>query len=168
MERIQPEVWNLLPRGFKYLVISSAISIFWWWFTPLLGLGSVIAVFAISKYLRVALKELSKIDKRFKTCYNGIIVLFLGYVIAAGIYTYMYSIFLLPVGILLGLTLTAFRLYKIYRDWRFLAASIIYVPEAVASIFLILGVFSVVGHVLAYSALKSITKKLQTTTSENF
>jgi len=168
MERIQPEVWNLLPRGFKYLVISSAISIFWWWFTPLLGLGSVIAVFAISKYLRVALKELSKIDKRFKTCYNGIIVLFLGYVIAAGIYTYVYSIFLLPVGILLGLTLTAFRLYKIYRDWRFLAASIIYVPEAVASIFLILGVFSVVGHVLAYSALKSITKKLQATTSENF
>ena len=71
-------------------------------------------------------------------------------------------------GILLGLTLTAFRLYKIYRDWRFLAASIIYVPEAVASIFLILGVFSVVGHVLAYSALKSITKKLQATTSENF
>jgi len=168
MERIQPEVWNLLSRGFKYLVISSAISIFWWWFTPLLGLGSVIAVFAISKYLRVALKELSKIDKRFKTCYNGIIILFLGYVIAAGIYTYMYSIFLLPVGILLGLTLTAFRLYKICRDWRFLAASIIYVPEAVASIFLILGVFSVVGHVLAYSALKSITKKLQATTSENF
>ena len=96
MERIQPEVWNLLPRGFKYLVISSAISIFWWWFTPLLGLGSVIAVFAISKYLRVALKELSKIDKRFKTCYNGIIVLFLGYVIAAGIYTYVYSIFCFP------------------------------------------------------------------------
>lgn len=168
MERIQPEVWNLLLRGFKYLVISSAISIFWWWFTPLLGLGSVIAIFAISKYLRVALKELSKIDKRFKTCYNGIIILFLGYVIAAGIYTYMYSVFLLPIGTILGLTLTAFRLYKIYRDWRFLVASIIYVPEAVASIFLILGVFSVVGHVLAYSALKSITKKLQATTSENF
>ncbi len=58
MERIQPKVWNLLLRGFKYLVISSAISIFWWWCIPLLTLGSVIAVFAIAKYLRVALKEL--------------------------------------------------------------------------------------------------------------
>ena len=92
-------------------------------------------------------------------------ILFLGYVIAAGIYTYMYSIFLLPVGILLGLTLTAFRLYEIYRDWRFLAASIIYVPEAIASIFLLVGVFSVVGHMLIYSALKSITKKLPEITS---
>jgi hypothetical protein len=165
MERIQPEVWNLLLRGFKYLVISSAMSIFWWWFIPLLTLGSVIAVFAISKYLRVALKELSKIDNKFKTCNNGITILFLGYVIAAAIYTYMYSIFLLPVGIILGLTLTAFRLYKIYRDWRFLAAGIIYVPEAIASIFLLVGVFSVVGHALTYSALKSITKKLPEITS---
>jgi hypothetical protein len=165
MERIQPEIWNLLSRGFKYLVISSAISIFWWWFIPLLTLGSVIAVFAISKYLRVTLKELSKIDNKFKTCYNGITILFLGYVIAAVIYTYMYSIFLLPVGILLGLTLTASRLYKIYRDWRFLAASIIYVPEAIASIFLLVGVFSVVGHMLTYSALKSITKKFPEITS---
>jgi len=167
MERIQPEVWNLLLRGFKYLVISSAISIFWWWFTPLLGLGLGVAAFAILKYIRIALKELSKIDKRFKTCYNGIIILLLGYLTAVT-KTYIVSVFLLPLGIILGLTLTAFRLYKIYRDWRFLVASIIYVPEAVASIFLILGVFSVVGHVLAYSALKSITKKLQATTSENF
>jgi hypothetical protein len=165
MERIQPEVWNLLSRGFKYLFTSSAISIFWRWFIPLLTLGSVIAVFAISKCLRVALKELSKIDNKFKTCNNGITILFLGYVIAAGIYTCMYSIFLLPVGILLGLTLTAFRLYKIYRDWRFLAASIIYVLEAIASIFLLVGVFSVMGHALTYSALKSITKKLPEITS---
>jgi hypothetical protein len=73
----------------------------------------------------------------------------------------MVSVFLLPVGIILGLTLTAFRLYKIYRDWRFLAASIIYVPEAIASIFLLVSVFSVVGHMLIYSALKSITKSSQ-------
>ncbi len=164
MERIQPEVWNFLLRGFKYLVISSAISIFWWWFTPLLVLGSGVAVFAILKYIRIALKELSKIDRRFKTCYNGIIILSIGYITAVA-HTYIISVFLLPVGILLGLTLTAFRLYKIYRDWRFLAASIIYVPEAIASIFLLVGVFSVVGHMLIYSALKSITKKLPEITS---
>jgi hypothetical protein len=164
MERIQPEVWNLLLRGFKYLVISSAMSIFWWWFIPLLTLGSVIAVFAILKYIRVALKELSKIDMRFKTCYNGIIILSVGYITAVA-YAYTISVFLLPVGIILGFTLTASRLYKIYRDWRFLAASIIYVPEAIVSIFLLVGVFSVVGHMLTYSALKSITRKLPEITS---
>jgi len=99
----------------------------------------------------VALKELSKIDMRFKTYYNGIIILSVGY-IADVARTYMVSVFLLPVGIILGLTLVAFRLYKIYRDWRFLAASIIYVPEAIASIFLLVSVFSVVGHMLIYSA----------------
>ena len=164
MERIQPEVWNLLLRGFKYLVISSAISIFWWWFIPLLTLGSGIAVLGILKYIRVALKELSKTDKGFKTCYNGIIILLIGYITAFA-RTYIVSVFLLPLGIILGLTLTAFRLYKIYRDWRFLAASIIYVPEAIASIFLLVGVFSAVGHMLTYSALKSITKKLSEITS---
>ncbi len=162
MERIHPEVWNLLLRGFKYLIISSAISIFWWWFIPFLYLSPVVAVFAILKYIRVALKELSKIDKRFKTCYNGIIILSIGYITAVA-RAYTISVFLLPVGIILGLTLTVFRLYKIYRDWRFIVAGVIYVPEAVTSILLILGVFSVVGHVLAYSALKSITKKLPET-----
>jgi hypothetical protein len=114
------------------------------------------------KNIRVALKELSKIDKRFKACYNGIIILSIGYITAVA-HAYTISVFLLPVGIILGLTLTVFRLYKIYRDWRFIVAGVIYVPETVTSILLILGVFSVVGHVLAYSALKSITKKLPET-----
>ena len=112
--------------------------------------------------MRIVLKELSKIDKRFKTCYNEIIILSIGYITTVA-RTCIISVFLLPVGIILGLTLTAFRLYKIYRDWRFLVAGVIYDPEAVTSILLILGVFSVVGHVLAYSALKSITKKLPET-----
>jgi len=63
---------------------------------------------------------------RFKTCYNGIIILSVGYITAVA-YAYTIFVFLLPVGIILGLTLTAFRLYKIYRDWRFLVAGVIYI-----------------------------------------
>jgi hypothetical protein len=77
---------------------------------------------------------------RFKTCYNGIIILSVGYITAVA-YAYTIFVFLLPVGIILGLTLTAFRLYKIYRDWRFLVAGVIYIPEAIVSILLIWGVF---------------------------
>jgi hypothetical protein len=132
------------------------------WFIIIPGFGLALAIFGILKYISIALKELSKIDKRFKTRYNGIIILSIGYITAVA-HAYTISVFLLPVGIILGLTLSVFRLYKIYRDWRFIVAGVIYDPEAVTSILLILGVFSVVGHVLAYSALKSITKKLPET-----
>ncbi len=71
---ISLKIWRESSRRFgiffhaasNTLSYLDAISIFWWWFIPLLTLGSVIAVFTISKYLRVALKELSKIDTSSK------------------------------------------------------------------------------------------------------